>query len=66
MASVLTTGCLEELIYVNCDVVQLSRVNTTYFVNCRTGGMLFLLTLNRCLSSRVVLPSSFTRSLLYR
>ena len=66
MASVLTTGCLEELLYVNCDVVQLSRVNTTYFVNCRTGEMLFLLTLNRCLPSRVVLPSSFTRSFLYR
>ena len=41
MASVLTTGCLEELMYVNCDVVQLSRVNTTYFVNCRTGGNAF-------------------------
>lgn len=41
MASVLTTGCLEELIYVNCDVVQLSRLNTTYFLNCRTGGNAF-------------------------
>lgn len=42
MASVLTTGCLEELMYVNCDVVQLSRVNATYFLNCRTGGNAFV------------------------